>query len=500
MMSRIIRTALVAILLVIAAPATPPMQAAQPATGVCGGAICGPSADFSPDSFPTRTPIDWTAFPRSGAQRNVEPAPGGRTIYVAQDSDGDGSAGAPFGSLNAALDATVSGDVIRVADGTYSVGLDDDYEALILETPNVTLMAERIGGAILTPRDPAQHRVGIAARADDLIIDGFVLRGFGDVGIEYGNAPLPQRNLVLRHLIVEQTEEGIRAAYVGDGTRPVVDGMAIYDVWLRDITVIALQCGEGPCNNLRWEALRVEMGGGPNEDSGADAIALESGDNIVIFNVEVSGAPGDGIDLKSATGVVANVFVHDIGRNGIKLWHGGDIINALVHNTGADAAIVFEAGDFRILNTLVARHAWGDSAYAMTAAYDTPNDPGSVEIANTVFYQNSGAVWISPNLALSVQHSLLTGSANGRDLEWGDLVIGRDGAPITALDQAGANNLDAVDPLFRDPDSGDYSVLPDSPLIDVGTGALPLPAFDLYGLPRVAGGAVDIGPVEWHAP
>lgn len=500
MMSRLFRVVLASILLLVAAPAHPSTQAAQPMTGVCEGAICGPAADFSPDSFPTLTPIDWARFPRPVAREALAPAPGARTIYVARDSDGDGSASAPFGSLNAALDAVAPGDVIWVADGIYPIGLDDEYEGLIVETPDLTIMAERPGSVILTPRDPALHRVGIGARADNLIIDGFVLRGFGEVAIEFGSAPQPQRNLRLQHLIVEQSEQGIRAAYVGDGTRPVIDGMAIYDVWLREIDLIALQCGEGPCDNLRWEALRVDMGSGPNDDSGADAIALESGDNIVIFNAEVSGAPGDGIDLKSATGVVANVIVYNIGRNGIKLWHGGDIINALVHNTGADAAIVFEAGNFRILNTLVARHAWGDQAYAMTAAYDTPNDPGSVQIVNSVFYQNSGAVWISTRLALSVQHSLLTGSANGRELEWG-VIIGRDDAPITALVEAGVgvNNLEPVDPLFRDPDSGDYRVMPGSPLIDAGTDTVPLPPFDLHGAPRVAGAAVDIGPVEWRA-
>ena len=61
------------------------------------------------------------------------------------------------------------------------------------------------------------------------------------------------------------------------------------------------------------------------------------------------------------------------------------------------------------------------------------------------------------------------------------------------------NNLDAVDPLFVDPDSGDLSLLPDSPMINAGDPETPdLPATDIIGNPRVFGGVVDIGAYEWR--
>jgi hypothetical protein len=464
--------------------------------GICDGAICGPSGAFTVVSFSTLTDIDWSVFPANPARPY---AAAGQTFYVAtggRDTN-PGTADAPFATLTYAAGQAQSGDVIWVQDGEYALGEDGEYEALPLDTPGITLAAEHPGAVVLRPAR-ADQAVGIAARADDLIIDGFVLQGFRSVGIEYGRGSSPQRHLVIKHVKVEQTEEAIRSTYAGDGSQPLVDGLLIYDVWLRDISVIGLQCGMGPCNNMRWEALRVEMPTTNPDDSGADALALESGENIVVFNVEITGASGDGIDLKTARAAVANVIVHDIGRNGIKIWHGGDIVNALVYNTGADAAIVFEAGRYRVLNTLVARHSWGESAYAMTAAYDTSTEPGRVEIVNSVFYQNAGAVWISPALELDVRNSLFFGSGNGQELIWGDVSVGEMDAPISALEVAGggSSNLGFVDPGFADPAAGNYAWDVTSPLFDAGTAAAPLPDFDLYGNPRVVGLAVDLGPVE----
>lgn len=489
-----------AIILIAAAlfvPARPSL--AQPPAGICDGAICGPSGAFSVPSFPTLNDITWDAFP-TPAVRPHTPGDGGREIRVAPggDDDNPGTADQPLASLGRAVELAGPGDVIWAADGEYRIGAADLYEGLILETPGVTLAAETIGGAVLRPADP-YTQVGIAARADDLVVDGFVVRDFPGVGVEFGRVASPQRNLVLQHLRVEGTDEGIRAVYGSSGA-PVTDGLLVYDVWLRDIRAIGMQCGEGPCLNMRWEALRVELPTGDEGSSALDGLAVESGENVVVFNADVSGASADGIDLKASRVAVANVIVHDLGRNGIKLWRGGDVINALVHHTGADAALVFESGaNYRVLNTLVARHSPDANAYAMTAAYDNRDEPGRVEIVNSVFYRNSGPIWIAPQFELNVQNTLMVGSANGQELVWGDVSIGELDAPVSALEAAGGGGalLDFVEPGFADPDAGDFAWGTDSPLFDAGTsGVVPLPDFDLYGNPRVVGLAVDLGPWE----
>lgn len=61
----------------------------------------------------------------------------------------------------------------------------------------------------------------------------------------------------------------------------------------------------------------------------------------------------------------------------------------------------------------------------------------------------------------------------------------------------GPNNLFGLDPLFRDTASGDYSLLPCSPLLDAGSNAAAAGLLtDLAGGPRILGGTVDIGAYE----
>ncbi len=61
----------------------------------------------------------------------------------------------------------------------------------------------------------------------------------------------------------------------------------------------------------------------------------------------------------------------------------------------------------------------------------------------------------------------------------------------------GPGNLFGLDPLFVNPDSGDYRLQPCSPLIDAGNNdyVTDLPT-DLAGAPRIQGGTVDIGAYE----
>ena len=476
--------------------------AAQGPEGICEGTICGPSGAFTVAEIPTIVEgLAWDRFPANPARPYVAAA-GGRVWYVAPGGDDaqSGTSEAPLATLRAALAVAQSGDVIWMRAGEYAIGEPYTYEALVIDTPGITLAAEQIGAVTLRPagEGEAAPAIGIQVLADDVVVDGFVLRDFRAAGVMYGRAGDPQRNLVLKHLRIEGVDEGILSTYDGDGQQPMIDGMLVYDVWLRDIGLIGLQCGQGPCNNMRWEALRIEMPGA-GEGSGADALAVESGEHIVVFNADISGAYADGIDVKATGAVVANVIVHDVGRNGIKLWGGGDVINALVYNTGADAAVVFETGSYRVVNSLVARHNWGESSYGMTVGYDTPDTPGQLAIINSVFYQNAGAIWVSPAMTLDVRNSLFFGAGNGQELIWDPFMVGAAASPITALEDAGggSGNLGAVDPLFTNPDGGDYGWGPDSPLLNAGTDTTTLPAFDLFGASRRVG-AVDLGPWEYQ--
>ncbi len=475
--------------------------------GICDGAICGPSGPFTTETFPTIIDIDWAAFP-ANPPRPYEPAPGGQLWYVAPGGSDEaaGSTDAPLASIDRAIALAQTGDLILVADGTYPVGLSDD--SLILATPGVTLAAENVGGAVLEPlSDDWVWLPGIAAYADDLVIDGFVIRGFSSgVGVYFGRLDSPQRNLVLRHLWIEGVGDGL-LSIIPEGARdaqPMVEGLLVYDVAIRE-ALIGFNCGQGPCDDVRLEALSIDLATEADIDTGSwgDAVAIESGDNVVVFNADITGAGADGLDFKATRVAIANVTVHDVARNGIKCWHDGDVINALVYNTGADASIVFDSGgDYRIANSTIARHSVGVSAYAGTVSYDNPEDPGSLTLVNSIFYQNAGALWVSGAFTLDVQATLFFGSGNGQELIWSrepEVFIGEDESPFAALEAAGGGccGFDFVDPSFVNPDAGDYHLQPGAFARDRGLteGIENLPPFDLLGQPRVVG-PIDLGPYE----
>lgn len=472
-----------------------------PGDGVCEGQICGPSGGFAVAEFPTIAEVDFGAFPENPA-RPYQPREGRRFWYVATDGD-DNAAGtqdAPLAAPAAALARAATGDVILVGDGEYVIGAEE-YNALTMAVPGVTLAAENIGQVRFRP--PAGTdivAVGIAAVADDVVVDGFIIEGFRNFGVLFGRVSSPQRNCVLKHLVIDGAEDGVRAevADVTPNPTPIVEGLLLYDVWLRHVRVVGINCGEGPCNDVRLEALRVEMqdtGGG----SGSDAVGFENGDNIVVFNVEATGAAADGLDFKCTRVAIANAWVHDVARNGIKLWHGGDVINALVDHTGADAAIVGKVGRFRLLNSLVAFHAVNEGeAYAATFGYDDPDTPVQLDVINTIFYQNTGPLWASPAADLDVRNSIFYHSPYAA-IAWRELYVSDDGDSFSALEAAGggSDNPGMIDPAFTDPADRDFALAADSPARDRGTtnvGAFV--DFDLRGGPRVTGGGVDLGPLE----
>jgi hypothetical protein len=479
-------------------PASGPAGGPEP--GVCDGAICGPSGAFTVRDFPNIAGVDFAAFPPNPA-RPYLPHAGSRTWYVAPNGDdaAGGAQASPLQSINRAVEAAQAGDVILVADGEYRIGMDESA-GLDLRVPELTLAAEHPGRVVLRPANESVI-TGIVAEADNLIVDGFVIEGFvRGYSVLFGREASPQRNLVLKHLVIDGSSDGLRSVVPATqpNPQPLIRGLLLYDVWIRNVGVVGFNCGEGPCVDLRLEALRVQMPGS-GSGSGADAVAVEEGENIVVFNADISGAAADGLDFKSARVATANVVVHDLARNGIKFWRGGDVINALVYNTGADAAVVFDRGArYRLLNTVVAYHSRGESAYAATVAYDQSEQPGQLQVINTIFFQNSGALWVSPAFKLDVRNSIFFGAPEG-EVTWGDLTVGEGFESFAELEKLGGGccNLGVVDPRFTNPEQRDYRLSVASPALNAGTSQVEaFPAFDLFGAARVAGSSVDLGPIE----
>ena len=449
--------------------------------------------------LPTRM-VDASAFPKPPPPYAA--AKGRREVHVKAGQKGPGTADKPTGDLRAAVEKARKGDVIWVHEGTYKAGASDDEFALRLAHAGVTLSAAPNEKVVLEPRGDAGY--GISLEADDLVVDGFTLRGFKQASVYFGKREGTVRNVVLARVRITGGIDGIRSLprEGGDAAEPVVKGLLVFDATIEGAQ-IGFNCGEGPCNDVRLERVQVRgarKAGERGEGSGEDAIAFERGDNVAIVGAEVQKVGADGIDVKATRVAIIASAVRGVGRNGIKLWHGGDVVNCLVHGTGADAAIVFDAGgDYRILHTTVAHHAVGFESYALTAGYDHPDDKGTLRIVSSIFADNAGPVWVSRGLALEVVDSSFSGSRNKLELVRGtepEVTVGPGGGKPDVLGKAARGVRIGEPPRFVDAKAGNYHLAPQSPARDQGKPDEPYPATDLDGRPRVQGAGADLGCYE----
>lgn len=407
------------------------------------------------------TTVDASLFPVP--RTPYKPATGARIVYVATTgtATGDGSQTKPFAFLKAAVAAAEPGDVIQVAGGSYQLPSGEEF-GLTISDPNVVLTAAPGAVVKLTPA-PGQTR-GIWLSGDNAVLDGFELSGFTSQGIQFGRLTSPQKNVQILRTKVTGGSDCIRSVF-NSGTTPVVSGLLLYKVSISSPTIVGFNCGEGPCNNIRLEQVTVKGIGASSGNSGADAIALEHGANVAIVDVDVSGVSGDGIDTKVDNVLVMNAKAHDVARNGIKLWRGGDIVNSLVWNTGADAAVSFAApGKYRVFSTVVANHSPGANSYSLVAAYGQTG-VGSLEIANSIFYKNAGPIYAPPQFTVTAVNSVFFGSRNGVELAWGTKAYGSAASPVSSL--AGGNV--GSDPMFGP--GVTFALLPGSPAVALGAGA-----------------------------
>ncbi len=193
--------------------------------------------------------------------------------------------------------------------------------------------------------------------------------------------------------------------------------------------------------------------------------------------------------------VVFGCRVLDVARNGVKLWHGGDVIDTVVDGTGADAALVGDGpGRYRYLHVLVRRHDPGGTGYVGTWGYDRRR-PVRLEIVNSIFAGNaSGGFFAVSGSRISIRHSVF-GDAHAKLLELSD---GRTFAAsqLRPLERAGLGRGNVLgDPRLVLAGLLRWSTRPGSPARNLGEPVAGLTR-DLYGRARSLGSGPDAGPVE----
>jgi hypothetical protein len=139
--------------------------------------------------------------------------------------------------------------------------------------------------------------------------------------------------------------------------------------------------------------------------------------------------------------------------------------------------------------------------YAGGGIYGIKN--GIIWITNNIIYGNraanrGGGIGMQ-GAELIVTNSIVRNNSAG--VKWAQ--IDKSGHPqVTYCNVmggfSGPGNIDA-DPMFVDPEQGDFHILYSSPCRDAGyNDAAALPDFDFEGDPRIADGTVDMGVDEFH--
>lgn len=473
------------------------------------------------------TAVDPTRFPRRDPARG---AVRGTTYHVSPEGD-DQAAGtekAPLRTIRRALAAAASatsvgggtaGSGVVVHAGTYLEGAEDEETALVLEHEGLSVAAAAGAKPVVKPAR-ASVKNGLEVRASHATWVGVSFEGFASCGIALGKPGATVEDTVLAELSVTMPAGGDGIAVYLDqreARKPVVQGLLLERVTVEGAW-LGFTVGSGPARDLALRDVVIHNRSTGGGDSGRDAIGVEDADNVLVDGADISGAEGDGIDLKATRVAVLQAHVHDVDRNRIKLWKGGDVVNALVHDTGADAAIVLARGAapgsgekparYRLVSSTVAFHnrRSGEAAYVLTCGYDDPADAIELELAGTLFYRNAGGLALSKGTRATVTACAFVGTKGGKvaDYLWDGTssrsIEETDGVEALArLGTARANLASQVSPVLAKEDARtveEFRLAPASPLVGAGAVANPFPRTDLVGAPRVRGGKTDVGALE----
>jgi hypothetical protein len=215
------------------------------------------------------------------------------------------------------------------------------------------------------------------------------------------------------------------------------------------------------------------QGGGISLDVNVDATA----DRLVITNnhsLNVTESYGGGLFMGFSTNL--SLFNSLIAKNASENKGGGLFLSSgstlyLINDTIADNSAVYGGAIYNYYDTQL-----GFNPNSLTIANSivsgnattTPNEP-SIQS-----FDNAGVPAVGPTISYTSTQDPLP--ANGMD---------------------GGNNLVNVNPLFVNPQSGNYHLQSGSPAINVGNNSINVYPFDLDGQARIAATIIDLGAYEF---
>ena len=439
-------------------------------------------------------------------------------VYYVSPQGSDSAAGqeqSPWQTVQKAADSVVPGDTVYIRTGIYD-------EEVVLNTSGTE--AAPITFLAMPDEEVNLQGLEFASGVSYLNVTNLIIEGFSVWGVFIrGN----NSHITLDGLTVKGGEGGLRITWGYSGQEPIdgqVSNITLKNSLIQGPVYTAVDCTPGPCNQMTFQNLEIHSAGLAGEDSyGADGIAVEKGQDILVEDCYVHDNGGDGIDLNSrdTDGNMAGIIVRRNRvvrnhKNGIKLWAGGRMENNIVWGQGDTAVwIGTYPSKYEVVNNTIAYNMWDPNYsarnYSMVAAYPEEGFSPQIDLTllNNIFAFNSnGAMGGPTGLYLGEGVNLVN---EGYNLFWSreesemvanfleesvDITRARitNGTWAASIGQ-GTGDI-AADPLFiAGWPSVDLRLQENSPAIDAGT-STNAPASDLDGNPRPQGLAHDISAHE----
>jgi hypothetical protein len=401
-----------------------------------------------------------------------------------------------FDTIQGAIDKAAPGDwsdwanpvldTILVGPGTYVENLVIRDKTVILRSTagaEVTIIDGGAAGSVLQIDQSSNSGGAITTRPT---IEGFTLTN-GNASAGGGIYVARYADPTFRRLVIR----GNRAAYGGG----VYNGIGVCFAVFEDTLIAdnhADWYGGGiygviSCTTLRNSQLTdnsAGQGGGGGVASVGFCTGFGAFDSVIADNT--TGGTGGGLYNVGSSSCGASVRASNslLVRN--EAAAGGGVWVGYYGYAGLDFTTVAN-------NTATLGGGFYGEDYGASATTQNP----SYQIANSILYHNSSL-------------PVLPTYARGGTYMNMNLVAGSDVEGCIGPDYLGWETTICADPLFADPDNGDYRLLPGSPAIDLAVTAITLPNggtlqvsvldHDILGNPRPEGDGYDAGAYEFSLP
>jgi parallel beta-helix repeat protein len=315
---------------------------------------------------------------------------------------------------------------------------------------------------------------------------------------------------------------------------------------------VALVLSSNVESDFKLNGVTVQNGTADSDRNEAGIYAMTKGD-LTFSNNTITNNMGEGVRIyHTQCSLLTNNTITNNAGDGVFVWELSSSLLTLDNNTIANNAggvhIYPSLSSITLTNNTITNNSVGGGIYVrlnyslvnltnnmitdnitnfnggygggvcLIAGSSSPIILSNNTITNN-FANNGGGVYVSSETStLNISNNVIWG--NLANVKADDLYINNDGnndyipSPVNLynndFDQSVSgtyieipftidpSNLNNQDPLFVDPDNGDYHLQAGSPCIDKGINAAPsLPLTDLEGKPRIMNRVVDMGAYEY---